>query len=153
MYIYYVRGITYSTYQICLHLMRPIQVPDILVFFFWFYYSRPMLSSHAHEWQAETRWRWLHQSVGARRTVQPIPIEMSYLTNTEVCPSTEWHFFRVVKNSGIRWLYIPNEFNPSFTHCEWRHLGGLKHAEQETHETTEYLLSLIPLSHTMSGGP
>ena len=33
---------------------------------------------------------------------------------------------------------FPIEFNPSFTHYEWRPLGGLKHAKQETRETTDY---------------
>ena len=30
---------------------------------------------------------------------------LPYLTNTEVCPSTEWHLSIVVNNSGLRWPY------------------------------------------------
>ena len=40
------------------------------------------------------------------------------------------------------------EFNPYFTHYEWRPLGGLKHTKQETRETTDFLLRWIPfLTH------
>ena len=43
------------------------------------------------------------------------------------------------------------EYNPTFTHYEWRPLE--KHAKQETRETTDFILSIIPHSHAMSGGP
>ena len=41
---------------------------------------------------------------------------------------------------------FPIELYPSFTHYERRLLGGLKYVKQETRETTDFLMSLIPLS-------
>ena len=81
------------------------------------------------------------------------------VTTKRITPFFCWHahqrttMLRATHFTCFHYLIFPIELNPSFNHYEWRPSGGLKHAKQETRETTDFPLSLIPLSLTMSGGP